>query len=133
MNRKLFTAVGLVGAMGVALTGPSVAAWTPFSIGASHTEADAISANQAVAHVSEWTNLQGTVSEIFTNRGVATIVDVGGHYPDLTFRAVLFPDAPSSTGRFPSSERRIVIVSGTIKLFHGQPEIFVTSRNQIAL
>jgi hypothetical protein len=132
MNRKLFTALGLVGVMAVAVAPPTVAAWSPFTIRASHSDADSISANQAMAHVSAWTNVQGTVSEIFTNRGIATIVDVGGHYPDLAFRAVLFPDAASS-GKLSASERRIVIVSGTIKLSHGQPEIFVTSRNQIAL
>ena len=129
MNRKLVTAVGFVGALCIAVGGPTIAGWAPLH--ASHSEADAISVNQAVPHVGEWTNTQGTVSEVFTSRGIATIVDVGGHYPDLTFKAVLFPDGASSKLR--PSERRLVVVSGTIKLIRGQPELIVTSRDQITL
>lgn len=128
MNRKLVSAIGFVAALVVAIGGPTIAGWAPLH--ARHSLADAISADQAVPHIGEWTNTQGTVSEILTSRGIATVVDVGGHYPDLTFRAVLFPDGASS--KLPS-ERRLVIVSGTIKLVRGQPELLVTSRDQIAL
>ena len=129
MNRKLVTAIGFVGALGVAIGGPTIAGWAPLH--SYHSEADAMSVNQAMPHVGEWTNSQGTVSEVLTSRGIATIVDVGGHYPDLTFKAVLFPDGASS--KLGPSERRLVILSGTIKLIRGQPELFVTSRDQIAL
>lgn len=133
MNARLLATIGLISAMGMAVAEPSVAAWPSFALPVSHAAASEINANEAVAHVGEWTNLQGTVSEILTNRGAATIVDVGGHYPDLTFKAVLFPNQLSSAGIVQESDRRIVIISGTIKLVRGQPEIVVTSRNQIAL
>ena len=129
MNRMLVTAIASVGALAVAIGGPTIASWAPLH--ASHSEAEAMAGNQAVPHIGEWTNPQGTVSEVFTSRGIATIVDVGGHYPDLTFKAVLFPDGASSKLR--PSERRLVIVSGTIKLIRGQPELIVTSRDQISL
>lgn len=128
MQKKLLKAIGIVGAMTVALGGSSAAAWSPF--GTRHSDADAITVNEAMPHVNQWTNAQGTVSEVLTNRGAATIVDVGGHYPNLAFKAVLFPDAAAGKTR---AERRLVIISGTIKFSHGQPEITVTSRNQIAL
>lgn len=131
MNRKLVKAIGFVGALGVAVGGPTLAAWAPLKASAAPSDADAIAMNQTMPHVGEWTNAQGTVSEVFTTRGIATVVDVGGHYPDLTFKAVLFPDGASS--KLGPSERRIVIVSGTIKLIRGQPELFVTSRDQVAL
>jgi hypothetical protein len=133
MNGKLLAALSLISAMGVGVTEPSTAAWSGLGLPVSHAAANEIRANEAVAHVGEWTNAQGTVSEILTNRGVATIVDVGGHYPDLTFKAVLFPNQLSSPGIVQESDRRIVIISGTIKLVRGQPEIVVTSRDQIAL
>lgn len=132
MNVRFLAAIGLISAMGVAVAEPSVAGWPSLGLPVSRAVANEINANEAVAHVGEWTNMQGTVSEILTNRGAATIVDVGGHYPDLTFRAILFPDQLAPV-KFQESERRIVIISGTIKLVRGQPEIVVTSRNQIAL
>jgi hypothetical protein len=131
MNRRLLAAIGLISA--VAVTEPSMAGWPGLGLPVSQAAANEITANEAVAHVGEWTNLQGTVSEILRNRGAATIVDVGGHYPDLTFKAVLFPNQLSAPGIVQESDRRIVIISGTIKLVRGQPEIVVTSRDQIAL
>jgi hypothetical protein len=133
MNVKLLATMGLIGAMGVVVAEPSIAAWPGAAIPVSQAAADEINSNEAVAHVGEWTNLQGTVSEILTNRGAATIINVGGHYPDLTFKAVLFPDQLSSPGKVQEFDRRIVIISGTIKLVRGHPEIVVTSRDQIAL
>lgn len=131
MTKKLFAAMALISATGVAVAQPAV--WPGLGFPVSHATANDITANEAVAHVGEWTNAQGTVSEILTNRGVATIVNVGGHYPDLTFKAVLFPNQLSSPGKIQAFDRRIVIISGTIKLVRGQPEIVVTSRDQIAL
>ena len=131
MTKKLFAAMALISATGVAVAQPAV--WPGLGFSVSHAAANDIIVNEAVAHVGEWTNAQGTVSEILTNRGVATIVNVGGHYPDLTFKAVLFPNQLSSAGKVQAFDRRIVIISGTIKLVRGQPEIAVTSRDQIAL
>lgn len=131
MTKKLLAAMALLSATGVAAAQPAV--WPGLGFPISHAAANEITVNEAVAHVGEWTNAQGTVSEILTNRGVATIVDVGGHYPDLTFKAVLFPNQLSSPGKVQEFDRRIVIISGTIKLVRGQPEIVVTSRDQIAL
>jgi hypothetical protein len=131
MTKKLFAAMALISATGVAVAQPAV--WPGLGFPVSHATANDIIANEAVAHVGEWTNAQGMVSEILTNRGVATIVNVGGHYPDLTFKAVLFPNQLSSPGKIQAFDRRIVIISGTIKLVRGQPEIVVTSRDQIAL
>jgi len=131
MKKKLLAAMALLSATGVAAAQPAV--WPSLGFPISHAAANEITVNDAVAHVGEWTNAQGTVSEILTNRGVATIVDVGGHYPDLTFKAVLFPNQLSSPGKAQEFDRRIVIISGTIKLVRGQPEIVVTSRDQIAL
>jgi hypothetical protein len=131
MKKKILAAMALLSATGVAAAQPAV--WPSLGFPISHAAASDITVNEAVAHVGEWTNAQGTVSEILTNRGVATIVDVGGHYPDLTFKAVLFPNQLSSPGKVQEFDRRIVIISGTIKLVRGQPEIVVTSRDQIAL
>jgi hypothetical protein len=131
MKKKIRAAMALLSATGVAAAQPAV--WPSLGFPISHAAASDITVNEAVAHVGEWTNAQGTVSEILTNRGVATIVDVGGHYPDLTFKAVLFPNHLSSPGKVQEFDRRIVIISGTIKLVRGQPEIVVTSRDQIAL
>ena len=72
MKKKILAAMALLSATGVAAAQPAV--WPSLGFPISHAAASDITVNEAVAHVGEWTNAQGTVSEILTNRGVATIV-----------------------------------------------------------
>ena len=72
MVGKLLATMGLICAMGVAVAAPSIAAWPGLAFPVSQAAANEVMGSEAVAHVGEWTNVQGTVSEILTNRGAAT-------------------------------------------------------------
>lgn len=133
MKSPLFVGAGLLGVIALAIASGSTVGRTPFGSHLSHSSVDAIAASEAMAHVGESTRIQGTVSEVFTSRGGTTFVDVDGYYPEQALKAVIFPDSASSVGDLHEFENKDVIISGTIKLYEGEPEIIVTSRDQIQL
>ncbi len=96
--------------------------------------ADPIAPADTPQHVGQSVTVEGVVSEVnSTDRAGVTFVDMGGHYPDNAFTAVIlkadaskFPDISALAGK-------TIDVTGTIKLYKGKTEIFVTDAAQIKL
>ncbi len=94
--------------------------------------AETIQAADAAKYVGKSVTVEGAVSEVHhAASGKAIFVDMGGHFPDNAFAAVLFSsDAP----KFPdidSLEGKVIDVTGIIKLYQEHPEIILTDPAQI--
>lgn len=133
MRGSFWVSLGMVGVIALAIATGSIAGRPPLASRSLQSGSNAISAIEASAHVRESTSVQGIVNEVFTSRGGTTFVDVDGFYPDQPFKAVVFPDDASAVGDLHAFEGRSVMISGTIMLYKGEPEIIVTSRDQIQL
>jgi DNA/RNA endonuclease YhcR with UshA esterase domain len=85
-------------------------------------------------HVGQSVTVEGVVSEVnTTDRAGVTFVDMGGHYPDNAFTAIIFK---ADAGKFPDVAAlagKTIDVTGTIKLYKGKTEIFVNDAAQIKL
>lgn len=97
-------------------------------------EAAVISPLNAAAHVGETVTVEGTASEVFTDkRSGTTFIDLGGRYPGNAFSGVIFS---SYAGSFPDVhhlEGKTVGITGKIQLYKGKPEIILRSRSQLSM
>jgi hypothetical protein len=94
--------------------------------------ADPIAPADTPQHVGQSVTVEGVVSEVnTTDRAGVTFVDMGGHYPDNAFTAVIFK---ADAGKFPDVSAlagKTIDVTGTIKLYKGKTEIFLNDAAQI--
>ncbi len=108
----------LVIAFGVALT-------------ATPAPAQTIQPADAKAHVGQTLTVEGTVSDVHTTASGMTFIDMGGHYPDNVFTAVIFPDDASKFPDVDSLEGKTMDITGPMRLYKGRPEIILKSADQI--
>ena len=112
--RRYFLAIGL-----------ALAAATPAS-------ADIIKPEEAQAHVGQTVTVEGAVSEVHHARsGRATFIDLGGHYPNNVFTAVIFA---RDAGKFPDVDAlngKTVDITGPVQLRRGKPEIILSDPAQL--
>jgi DNA/RNA endonuclease YhcR with UshA esterase domain len=96
--------------------------------------ADPITPADTPRHVGQSVTVEGVVSEVnTTDRAGVTFVDMGGHYPNNAFTAIIFK---ADAGKFPdvgALTGKTIDVTGTIKLYKGKTEIFVNDAAQIKL
>ena len=97
----------------------------------SSSSAAPILAGQAASHIGETTTIEGLATEVKVSRGGTTFVDIDGAYPGQTFTAVVFASDVPTVGDLSDLRGKTVDVTGTIRLYHGKPEIIVKSRSQI--
>jgi len=94
--------------------------------------ADPIAPADTPQHVGQSVTVEGVVSEVnTTDRAGVTFVDMGGHYPDNAFTAVIFK---ADAGKFPDVSAlagKTIDVTGTIKLYKGKTEFFLNDAAQI--
>ncbi|HEY1978446.1 MAG TPA: hypothetical protein VGH13_00040 [Xanthobacteraceae bacterium] len=94
--------------------------------------ADPIAPADTPQHVGQSVTVEGVVSEVnTTDRAGVTFVDMGGHYPDNAFTAVIFK---ADAGKFPDVAAlagKTIDITGTIKLYKGKTEIFLNDAAQI--
>jgi DNA/RNA endonuclease YhcR with UshA esterase domain len=96
--------------------------------------ADPIAPADTPQHVGQSVTVEGVVSEVnSTDRAGVTFVDMGGHYPDNAFTAVIFKADASKFPDISALAGKTIDVTGTIKLYKGKTEIFVTDAAQIKL
>src|SRR5437667_2058982 len=88
---------------------------------------------EAAKHVGETATVTGKV-EGFHQSGKGNIfLNMGGKYPNQAFTAFI-PSASAAQFSNPQQyEGRTVSVSGKITLYHGKPEIIVSSPSQISM
>ena len=95
-------------------------------------KARTITPPEAKDHVGESVTVEGVVSDVHhAASGNAIFLDMGGHYPDNTFAAVIFKGDFDKFPDVDSLEGKIVDVSGVITLYRGRPEIVVHDPGQI--
>lgn len=93
--------------------------------------AGTISPEEAKNHIGETVTVSGHVDE-FHAAARASFLDMGGRYPHETFSAVSFPKSGISLDELSHFEGKTISVTGKIKLYHGRPEIILTSLGQIS-
>ena len=93
--------------------------------------AGTISPEEAKVHVGEMVTVSGHVDE-FHAAARASFLDMGGRYPHETFSAVSFPKSGISLDELSHFEGKSISVTGKITLYHGRPEIILTSLGQIS-
>ena len=96
--------------------------------------AETIAPSETRQHVGQTVTVEGVVTEVnTTDRSGVTFLDMGGHYPNNAFTAVILRD---DAGKFPdvkTLEGKTIDVTGTIKLCKGKTEIMLNDAGQIKL
>jgi hypothetical protein len=96
--------------------------------------AETIAPSDTQRYVGKSVTVEGVVSEVnSTDRAGVTFLDMGGHYPDNAFTAVILKN---DAGKFPdvkALEGKTIDVTGTIKLYKGKTEIMLNDAGQIGL
>lgn len=101
-------------------------------LGAGLAKAETLSPAEAQKHIGQAATVEGVVSEVHhAASGKAIFVDIGGRYPNQQFTAVIFESDFDKFPKVDSLEGKTVDVSGTIKLYHGRPEIILNDLAQI--
>ena len=86
-------------------------------LAAAAAHAEPIAPNEAANHIGQNVTVEGTVTEVdhAASRGM-TFIDMGGHYPNNTFAAIIFKD---DAGKFPDVDKlngKTIDVTGVIRL-----------------
>jgi hypothetical protein len=81
---------------------------------------------EAKDHIGEDATVVGLVTKVSVARK-AEFLNFDGEYPNQLFSAVIFAVDYDRVGEVKTYEGRKVAVTGTIKLFHGKPQITVKS------
>ena len=96
--------------------------------------ADTIAPADTPQHVGQSVTVEGVVSEVnTTDRSGVTFVDMGGHYPNNAFTAIIFQADASKFPNVGALQGKTIDVTGTIKLYKGKTEIFLNDAAQIKL
>jgi DNA/RNA endonuclease YhcR with UshA esterase domain len=94
--------------------------------------AETITPAEARQHVGQSVTVEGIVSDVnTTDRAGVTFLDIGGHYPDNVFTAVIFKDDASKFPNVDALAGKTIDVTGTVKLYMGRPEMILNDAGQI--
>jgi DNA/RNA endonuclease YhcR with UshA esterase domain len=94
--------------------------------------AETIAAAEAKNHIGQNVTVEGVVSEVHhVQSGRATLIDMGGTYPNNTFTAVIFKDDFNKFPNVDSLAGKTIDVTGQIKEYRGRPEILLKDAGQI--
>jgi hypothetical protein len=94
--------------------------------------ASVIPANEAAAHVNEYTTVEGVVAKVFTSKSGNTFLNIGASYPNQTFTGWIPPASPVSKSTLLSDiEGKRVKITGRIEMYKGKPEIRINAASQL--
>ena len=94
--------------------------------------AETIAPNEAKNHIGQSLTVEGVVSEVHhAASGKAIFLDIGGHYPDQQFTAIIFAGDFDKFPKMDSLEGKTVDITGTVKRHQGQAEIVLTDPTQV--
>jgi hypothetical protein len=88
----------------------------------------------AAKHIGETSTVCGVVASAHyadRSRAQPTFLNLGQPYPHAIFTAVIFGDDRAKFGEPERPEGKRICVSGTIKLYHGAPEIILHDLTQV--
>ena len=95
--------------------------------------AEVVSYADAASHVGRSVTVEGPVAEVFISRRGNTFLDIGAAYPNQKFSGVIFSTSASVVGDVGTLQGKIVDITGTVTMYHGKPEIIITSHDQIGV
>jgi DNA/RNA endonuclease YhcR with UshA esterase domain len=96
--------------------------------------AEMIKPEEAPAHVGQMVTVEGTISDVHhAKSGRATLLNMGGRYPNNVFTAVIFADDASKFPNVDSLIGKAVGISGSIHVYKGRPEIILNDAGQIKI
>jgi DNA/RNA endonuclease YhcR with UshA esterase domain len=93
--------------------------------------AQAIAPADAKAQVGKTVTVEGTVDNVHTTPAGNTYIDLGGHFPNNTFAAVIFSKDTSKFTNVTALKGKTVDITGPIKLYKDKPQIVLKSADQI--
>ncbi len=93
--------------------------------------AAAIDVADAGKHVGDNVTVEGVVNGVHAAPNGMIVIELGGHYPDNIFEAVIFPRNAGAFGGVNGYVGNRVQISGPVELYHGKPEITLTNLGQI--
>jgi DNA/RNA endonuclease YhcR with UshA esterase domain len=89
-------------------------------------------AADAAKHVGETAAVTDRVDGVHQSGKGNIFLNMGGKYPNQAFTAFIPSSSAAQFSQPQQYEGRTVAVSGKITLYHGKPEIIVTSPSQIS-
>ena len=96
--------------------------------------ANVIPANEAAAHVGQYSTVEGVVAKTFTSKGGNTFLNIGATYPNQTFTGWIPPASPVNKSPVLSGiEGKRVKITGRIGLYKGKPEIRINAVSQLVV
>lgn len=90
-----------------------------------------ISPTDAANHIGENATVTGVVDGVHQSGKGNIFLNMGGKYPNQAFTAFIPARAAAQFSDVQQYEGKMVSVSGKITLYHGKPEIIVTSPSQL--
>jgi DNA/RNA endonuclease YhcR with UshA esterase domain len=89
--------------------------------------------NEASKYIGEAVSVKGFVANVFQSQKGNIFLNFGKPYPNQTFAAVIFNKDTSKFNNIKGYEGKIVVVTGTVQLYKGHPEIIINSPGQIKI
>ena len=93
--------------------------------------AQSIAPADAKAQVGKTVTVEGMVDNVHTTAAGNTYIDMGGHYPNNTFAAVIFSKDTSKFANVTALKGKTVDITGPVKLYKDKPEIILKSADQL--
>jgi DNA/RNA endonuclease YhcR with UshA esterase domain len=101
-------------------------------LAAASAQAETIAPNEARDHVGQNVTIEGAVSDVdHAASGRMTFIDMGGHYPNNTFAAIIFKDDADKFPDVDALNGKTIDVTGLIRLYQGRAEIILNDPAQI--
>jgi hypothetical protein len=91
------------------------------------------SAAEAAKHIGEIATIIDKVDGVHQSGKGNIFLNMGGKYPNQAFTAFVPSSSAAQFSQLDQYEGRMVEVSGKIALYHGKPEIVVTSPSQVRI
>jgi DNA/RNA endonuclease YhcR with UshA esterase domain len=87
---------------------------------------------EAAQHVGQQATVEGTVVKVFSSKNGNTFLNFGAAYPNQTFTGWIPKDSPlAADANLSTLEGKKVLITGTIDLYKGKPEIKIMSKDQL--
>jgi DNA/RNA endonuclease YhcR with UshA esterase domain len=103
----------------------------PVVLSAHPAQAQTIGLAELKTHVGQPVTVEAAISDVHVARSGVTFIDMGGHFPDNNFVAVIFADDAAKFPNASALEGKTVAISGTVQLYQGKPEIVLKSASQL--
>jgi DNA/RNA endonuclease YhcR with UshA esterase domain len=101
-------------------------------LAAASAQAETIAPSEAPNHAGQNVTVEGAVSDVdHAASGRATFIDMGGHYPNNPFAAVIFKDDADKFPDVDTLNGKTIDVTGLIRLYQGRAEIILNDPAQI--